>query len=397
MRKTLLLGAVLLGAGTVFSTNGVNLIGMTPKSRAMGGVSVGIPVNPVESILKNPSNIGNFESEFFTEFGGTLFLPTVRVRMAGGMVSETSKANQFLIPEFGIVNKMSSKITFGIGAYGVSGLGVDYRNTPAGMFTYFQLMKIVPSVAYKVSEMISIGAGLQGAIGMLDMGQGNSQSLGFGINVGASLNFGDFIYAGLSYQSPISMTYRRVFDSDGNGVAENMKLTQPQEIALGVGAKPLNPLTLGLDLRWVNWASAQGYKDFKWRDQFVIALGIEYLVTKSIALRLGYNYGQSPVRGGNNLCTNPANCPNNIPDLAVPFPDYNVAQMNAVGFPAIAEQHLTVGLGFKPGKRLGIDISYVRAFDKRVRVTPDTVGPATPDIETTMSQNSVSFALNWEF
>ena len=405
--KKILLGAVLAGSVSSFATNGVNLIGMTPHSRAMGGTGVGVPANPVESIIKNPALIGTMEGDFYTEFGGTLFLPTVKVKMGGGAISETSKANQFLIPEFGIVNRINDNLTFGIGAFGVSGLGVDYRNTQVRQRTYFQLMKIIPSVAYKVNEMISIGAGIHTALGMLDMGQGNSQSLGFGVQVGASLNFGDFIYAGLSYQSPIAMTYKEVFNSNPSNQQppppgtddknEDMKMTQPQEIALGIGAKPLDGLTVGLDLRWINWAGATGFKDFKWKDQIVFALGAEYFVTKQVALRVGYNFGQSPVKGVDGACTNPSTCPNDIPDLVAKFPDYSVYQLNAVGFPAIAEQHITIGVGYKATKRFGVDLAFVRALDSKIKVTPDNPSPLTPDVETTMSQNSLSFALNWEF
>ena len=394
--KKILVGAVLAGSATSFATNGVNMIGMTPHSRAMGGTGVGVPANPVESILKNPALIGTMEGDFYTEFGGTLFLPTVKVKMANGAISETGKANQFLIPEFGIVNRINDNLTFGIGAFGVSGLGVDYRNTNVRQRTYFQLMKIIPSVAYKVNEMISVGAGIHTALGMLDMAQGNSQSLGFGLQVGASLNFGDFIYAGLSYQSSIAMTYKEVFDSNGDNNNEDMKMTQPQEVALGVGAKPLDGLTVGLDLRWINWAGATGFKDFKWKDQIVFALGAEYFVTKQVALRLGYNFGQSPVKGAEGACTN-TTCLNDIPDLDAKFPDYNVYSLNAVGFPAIAEQHITIGIGYKATKRFGVDLAFVRALDSKIKVTPDTPSPTAPDVETTMSQNSLSFALNWEF
>jgi long-subunit fatty acid transport protein len=34
----------------------------------------------------------------------------------------------FVVPEVGIVHQINDKLTFGIGAFGVSGMGVDYRN-----------------------------------------------------------------------------------------------------------------------------------------------------------------------------------------------------------------------------------------------------------------------------
>jgi long-subunit fatty acid transport protein len=52
-------------------------------------------------------------------------------------------------------------------------------------------------------------------------GGGQSQTYGIGAQLGIAYNMGDFVYAGLTYQSPVSMTYKRVFDS--NAVMDNLK------------------------------------------------------------------------------------------------------------------------------------------------------------------------------
>jgi long-chain fatty acid transport protein len=128
------------------------------------------------------------------------------------------------------------------------------------------------------------------------------------------------VYAGLTYQSPVNMTYKRVFDSNNDNQFEDLKLTQPQELAFGVGVKPMNNLKVGMDIRWINWKNAKGYKEFQWKDQWVIALGGEFKPMQRLALRAGYNYGKSPIRGGTK---NPGNA-NNIPNFAATvyrFPD----------------------------------------------------------------------------
>jgi long-chain fatty acid transport protein len=79
---------------------------------------------------------------------------------------------------------------------------------------------------------------------------------------------------------------------------EDLKLTQPQELAFGVGVKPMDNLKVGMDIRWINWKNAKGYKEFQWKDQWVIGLGGEFKPMQKLALRAGYNYGKSPIRGG---------------------------------------------------------------------------------------------------
>jgi long-chain fatty acid transport protein len=42
---------------------------------------------------------------------------------------------------------------------------------------------------------------------------------------------------------------------------------------------------------------------------------------------------------------------------------------NLIGFPAITEHHITLGLGYEFTKNFGIDLAYKHAFNKKVRAT----------------------------
>jgi len=71
-------------------------------------------------------------------------------------------------------------------------------------------------------------------------------------------------------------------------------------------------------------------------------LGGEFKPMQKLALRAGYNYGKSPIRGGAKDTT-----PNKtIPNFAAPFSDFDIAFFNLIGFPAITEHHVTLGLGY---------------------------------------------------
>jgi len=431
-KKLLSLGVILALAPFTFATNGDNLIGIGPASRGMGGIGTGMPVGPIDSIFRNPAWMPYYNTKkFFLSFGGILFMPTVKVSSRGAIETNSgivpvstngrvkSRADTFIVPEVGIVHKVNEKLAVGIGAFGVSGMGVDFRDKDpalANMHTTFQFMRITPTVAYKINEMVSVGAGLHIAWGSLDVGAvlcadtngnlvpeanqcwnaggGQSQDFGIGFNVGVALNFGDFIYAGFMYQSPVSMKYKNVFDSDGNGEFEDMKLEQPQEVGLGVGVKPLENLKVGLDIRWIDWSGTDGYGDFDWEDQWVFAVGLEYKPTDKLALRVGWNYGKTPIRDRDNLNPNPLTSQNNIPDFARPFSDYEVYWFNLVGFPAIAEHHLTLGLNWKVTPNFDIDFSYVYALPSTVTATAQGGGA---EVSAKMYQHSLGVGLNWSF
>jgi long-chain fatty acid transport protein len=399
MRKVILASALLSAVGISFATNGDNLIGVSPASRGMGGIGVGMPVGPTDTIFRNPAWMTYYKG-FNMSFGGILFFPEVKAKYNNA--SATSQSKMFVVPEVGIVHQINDKLTFGIGAFGVSGMGVDYRDEPNlfRMHTNFQFMRIIPAVAYKVNDAISISGAVHLAYGSLDMGAtipgsppqnaggGQSQTYGIGAQLGIAYNMGDFVYAGLTYQSPVNMTYKRVFDSNGNGQFEDLKLTQPQELAFGVGVKPMNNLKVGMDIRWINWKNAKGYKEFQWNDQWVIALGGEFKPTQKLALRAGYNYGKSPIRGGTKNTGNA----NNIPDFNQPFSDFYIAVFNLIGFPAITEHHITLGLGYEFTKNFGIDLAYKHAFNKKVSATG-----GTDYVEAQNAQNAISIGLNWKF
>ena len=425
MRKLILSTALLGAVGLSFATNGDNLIGVSPASRGMGGIGVGMPVGPTDSIFRNPAWMSQYKG-FNLSFGGILFMPHVKgksnVTPMGPMnppAEATSDAKVFVVPEVGIVHQINDKLTFGIGAFGVSGMGVDYRNKDprlANMHTTLQFMRVIPALAYKVNDAISLSGALHLAYGSLDMGAqmcdnnmppncwnaggGQSQTYGLGFQLGVAYNMGDFVFAGLTYQSPVEMKYKRVFDSNGDRRFEDLKLTQPQELAFGLGVKPMDNLKVGMDIRWINWKNAKGYKEFQWKDQWVIAIGGEYKPIPKLALRAGYNYGKSPIRGG---AKDPTNA-NTIPNLAAPFSDFNIAYFNLIGFPAITEQHITLGLGYEFTKTFSVDVAYKHAFKKTVKATNSNtnplVCPAPPggcQVEASNAQNAISIGLNWKF
>jgi long-chain fatty acid transport protein len=405
MRKVILASALLSAVGISFATNGDNLIGVSPASRGMGGIGVGMPVGPTDTIFRNPAWMSYYKG-FNLSFGGILFMPEVKAKsnIMGYPASATSQSKMFVVPEVGIVHQINDKITVGVGAFGVSGMGVDYRNKDPNflnMHTTLQFMRVIPALAYKVNDAISVSGALHLAYGSLDMGAtmgpsqnaggGQSQTYGIGAQLGIAYNMGDFVYAGLTYQSPVNMTYKRVFDSDGNGQFEDLKLTQPQELAFGVGVKPMDNLKVGMDIRWINWKNAKGYKEFQWKDQWVIALGGEFKPTQKLALRAGYNYGKSPIRGGIKNLMNA----NNIPNFAAPFSDFYIAWFNLIGFPAITEHHITLGLGYEFTKNFSIDLAYKHAFNKKVSAT-DNAGMGM-FVEAQNAQNAISIGLNWKF
>lgn len=128
----------------------------------------------------------------------------------------------------------------------------------------------------------------------------------------------------------------------------------PQKAAIGISWQAMKKLNVGAQAEWVDWSSAydvlevrldkgsnaavnattgsrslEDNIELKWRDSIVLRLGIEYELTESLFLRMGYAYGSNPV------------------------PTETLLPMTA----AISEHTLGVGLGYKSG-RYAVDLAY---------------------------------------
>ncbi|HAU90110.1 MAG TPA: aromatic hydrocarbon degradation protein, partial [Elusimicrobia bacterium] len=170
MKKVKLLAAVFslaVLASNVHATNGDNLIGVGPTSRAMGGTGIAAPQDAISAIFSNPAALSQLQGSQFN-FAGTYFSPEVKATVVSpapafgvGNWSGKSQDAAYAVPAIGLSTPVNDKMTFGIAAYGVSGMGVDYRNKDVNgsMNTKVSVMKFVPALSYKYGAF-SYGAGL---------------------------------------------------------------------------------------------------------------------------------------------------------------------------------------------------------------------------------------------
>ncbi len=408
---TKVLGISLLAATMLHATNGDNLIGVGTQSRAMGGVGVGMGVG-TDSVFRNPAWIADTKG-FNASFGATAFMPDVKAKvgpfpMAGNGQEGTSNADFSIIPSVSHSDHITEDLAYGVGMFGVSGMGADYRNDDpnkglANMRTSLQYMRFVPSISYKVDNW-RLGAGLSVAYGALNMsaltpnnpmdptqgyaqrGGGVSEDYGVGAQVGVGYHVMPGLTLGAYYQTQINTKYEDVFDFNNDGVYDDLKLSQPAEAGIGIGySDSCYGYTIALDYRKIFWSNADGYDAFQWDDQDVIALGGSYKVSQDLILRAGYNYAKSPL---SDKTFKPATV------SGVPFQAFNIAYFNTLGFPAYSESHITAGLSYELSKTTGFDLAYVYA----PKVTESQAATSmTPALEASNEQNSVSATLRFKF
>ncbi len=391
LSKNLLATAIttLFIAPAAFATNGTNMTGVGAEAVALGGTGTAAYYG-AESVIINPALIGKGTGTEFT-FGGTLFKPSVSNDASTGGSKHSSSADTFVIPSISLSSRINESLSFGIGMYGTSGMGVnysDYSNTnqsTAGLFkaqSTLQIMRIVPTIAYNTKNA---GIGFSPIIqyGALDVnydtfnptngnpmtfGKGMASDLGYGFTLGGYYDVSKQFTVGAAYTSAINMKYKGQLNGT-NGAASNFGLTsitdnleQPAEIKVGAAYTMGNIMLTG-DFKQIRWGDAKGYKDFGWKDQNVLALGVRYQGT-GYWVGAGYNKADNPIP---NLSIQTAQAQSNS----------SINMFNNVFFPATTESHFSFGGGYDVTKNVAIEGAVMYAPENNTKVdvfVPDGVG-----------------------
>jgi long-chain fatty acid transport protein len=378
--------AALFVSPAAFATNGTNMTGVSAQANAMGGTGTAAFYG-AENVIINPAMIGKVQNTEFA-FGGTLFKPSVSNDggyAAGG--KQSSAADTFMIPTISLASRINSNLTFGVGMYGTSGMGVDYSGYAAGGTTQglmnakttLQIMRVVPTIAYNGTNY---GVGFSPIIqyGALDMnfnnpdpakagqkvGSGMSSDLGYGFSLGGYYDVTKALTLGATYTSAINMKYKNQLSTatqafkDANQFSYVMgdNLEQPAEIKVGAAYTMGNIMLTG-DLKQIKWSDAKGYKEFGWQDQNVIALGLKYSGT-GYWLGAGINKADNPIKA------------NTVSDATKPMDAGSLNYLNNLMFPATTDMHFSVGGGYDLTKSVSIDGAIVYAPETTTSVKVNT-------------------------
>jgi long-chain fatty acid transport protein len=382
--------AVIFIAVNANATNGMRMIGFGPVQDSMGGVSVGLPLDAA-SILTNPSGMSVLPGRI--DFGASYFKPSVDYKATGGANGSEIDSDRggSPVPAFGLIIPLGDKFRFGVGAYGVAGMGVDYTANLYGSTTYtsYSQMRFAPAFSYKINDIVSVGAALNimyatmefnAASAMSQLPHMGASSLGYGATIGVLVKPTDMIQIGLAYETK---SYFQDFEFNTAAGQDKIEFDQPQTATLGLGIKPIKDLLIGFDVQWIRWSETNGSNlpkyttnassampwNMDWSDQFVYKVGVQYAVNPMVVLRAGYNYGKMPLNS----------------DRA----------FENIAFPAVSEHHITAGIGINFNKQLTLNIGGM--YSPTAKLTGSNSAQGISSYETEMSQYSVDMGVAYTF
>src|SRR6266705_1671321 len=136
LTKIFAIAFALAAAATALATNGDDLIAIGPNARALGGTGIATPQDAISAVFANPAAMCFTPGCAYSEvnFAGTLFMPHIsgEVDNPAGNFRANSDEKVYAIPAIGLslpIDPETRRWRFGLSAYGVTGLGVDYRGT----------------------------------------------------------------------------------------------------------------------------------------------------------------------------------------------------------------------------------------------------------------------------
>jgi len=355
--KMILIGVMALSLlASLSMANGLNLNSLGSKALAMGGAFVGL-ADDYSTIFWNPAGMGFFNTMNFGLYGAGI-MPSgkysLTVPILGEVVNTSSPSKLYPGGLAAFYYPITENLVAGIGVFTPAGLGASWTGEDVRFLNYPYLTKsyewsskigmitIAPGVAYRIGDMISVGATLNVNYAMFnisqwasyitspivfDLGQYSEESSGWGLGAtfGVLVKPADLISFGLTVKTPTTIALKgtaSISNLSLLGMPGESEVTRdldwPLQISGGLALKPFPGLTFVADLQWTQWSklgNADGdiennYVDpiwhvfmsgpgkatipLRWKDALQIRTGIEYMVTNTIAVRLGYMHDPAP-------------------------------------------------------------------------------------------------------
>jgi len=349
----------------------VNLYGQ--KQIGMGGTGTGL-LQDGASVLFNPGAVAMLPQNYVQAGISPLFFKSAFQSKGSNVTYNNS--NQVATPftAYAAWGPTGSKWKIGMGVYTPFGGLTNWGNTWEGKYSLESLnLKAIyfqPTLSYRVSDKISLGAGFVYNYGSVDLtealplansaGQDGQAELkgnghGLGYNLGVFIKPSKEVSLGLTYRSQVDTKIENgdaIFTVPASLATSfpspntfSSSIPLPSTTSFGLGLTPDDKWTVGFDLEYVHWsvyksldfnygkttASLQNTSETRnYQNAYDVRLGAEYKTSPKLAVRFGGGYATTAVQDGY---------------VTPEAPDAD-------------RVYGTLGLGYKVAKCLDLDLSF---------------------------------------
>lgn len=359
-RKGLISFVSFLLAGSFLWSGGWNNTLIGCRAIALGGAFTAIADDP-SAIFYNPAGLVYQEKSLNVSFNGFYVWPTHEYTMPSGTTLQSKYTNP--MPQLFLSYKTSERITLGLGIYvPYAGGGVDWPAAEPPLKSVMAVLALTPTLAFQVSERLSIGFSLINYRGILTVNtemdpvgpittseNGSTLSAGFGLMFRPT----ERLSIGLGVRGPAKMKLEGRTSFFSGTVKINLdsdtSFNLPWDIELGLSYRITESLLFATTAQCTMWSvlqqveknirdipqrgDLQRFEDLKFKNIIVWRAGAEYILPFGIAFRAGVGIDRSAT-----------------PEETLAMTNIDVNKLSLLG-----------GIGYRAGK-FQVDFTYVYAF-----------------------------------
>lgn len=354
---------VCLAAPTAHAL-GIRVLHQDPEATARGEAFTATADRP-SAIYYNPAGLTQLEGDHL-QLGTYHIMVNATHRVPGtGEFSDTPDRVQSIAQLFYTRTLAIARTTVGLGIYSPYGLGSQWPDeSPFRTYatkSQLQFLSINPVAAIKLTDTLSVAAGLTINYGHADLRRGilvpgdelrvDGEGWSYGFTAGLLWQPSPRHSFGITYRSASTLNFEgdaRVRSSIplpfGNERA-SFEFDFPQHVMLGYSFRPTPDWNLEIDADWTDWddvgtvrfrlPSGDVFQIFDWKSAWTFKFGGTRKFSNGVALSAGYFYGESATPDRN---FNPA----------VPNIDLHVFSIGAIYRSGRWDIGVTYNLGYGP-------------------------------------------------
>ena len=342
----LVLTGVSVAVSTAFAA-GFQLTEQSSLGLGRAYAGAGIVGDDLSAVHYNPAGMTLLEGTRFQ--AGTTWIALNADYNGDSGESENGRLKGQMIPAGYVTHQVNDKIWLGFAMTVPFGMGTEYDKNWAqnqrGNYAKIYTFDMNPNIAWKVSDYLSVGAGISVQYAKAKLGMGLEQevvdnyyakvghgqvegdSWDWGFNLGIMVSPMDNLRFGLAYRSAIEHDAEGTLEFNNgagdlsalNGFVFDMTTTikTPDTVMLTGTWEATDQLRLSGLIRWANWSNfddltfknsvpplvaqmggsafAERTVENKWQDTWLFSVGADYRINDAFTVRGGLAYETSPI------------------------------------------------------------------------------------------------------
>jgi len=291
-----------------------------PTDTAFAGAGLAGRAQDAGTVFTNPAGMTRFNDSAMLVSAGATFVRAPFEPDSGNTISGTDGSASGWVPygTFAYINSLTDRLKLGVNVGNDFGLSLDWGNNWVGRYTATEASlfapQVQPTIAYKVNDWLSVGAGAGLTLGYLNAklrvhskqpdhidGKMELKDTDFAVqgNFGIMLNLSQDTRVGLRYLTETDLDFKD--DPDFSRVSPVMKDITDQIDGLDLGMKMPQSVMLGIfhdinkkwailgSVGWEEW-SEFGHVDVTVDDSPEVTSDLQYENTYHVGIGAQYQY-----------------------------------------------------------------------------------------------------------